>query len=72
MAFGAHPGGAALLHTLLDNVRDALVIGLHEIFVIGAILMTVGVVFNFFLRDVTLRKKGEPMPEVSAPAGSQE
>jgi EmrB/QacA subfamily drug resistance transporter len=57
--FGAHPGGAAVLHTLLNNVRDALVIGLHEIFLIGAFLMTIGVVFNFFLRDVALRKKGE-------------
>ncbi len=65
--FGAHPGGAALLHQLLNNVRDALVIGLHEIFLIGAILMTVGVVFNCFLRDVTLRKKGEPVPEATDP-----
>jgi EmrB/QacA subfamily drug resistance transporter len=71
-AFGAYPGGTALLHKLLDNVRNALVVGLHEIFFVGAILMTIGVVFNFFLRDVALRKKGEHVSAEPAAASSTE
>lgn len=56
-SFGRYPGGTDLLHKLLHNVRDALVVGLHEIFLIGAILMTVSVIVNLMLREVPLRKK---------------
>ena len=66
--FGAHPGGAVLLHKLLNNVRDALVAGVHEIFLIGALLMTIAVVFNYFLREVALRKKGEHVGAVNSTA----
>jgi len=59
--FSMYPGGPGLLHQLFSNVRDALVVGLHQIFLIGAILMGVAVVFNLLLRDVALRKKGEPV-----------
>jgi len=55
--FGKFPGGMELLHKLLDNVRIALVDGLHAIFLMGAILMVVAVVVNMFLREVPLRKK---------------
>lgn len=64
-AFGQYPGGTALLHRLLYNVRNALVHGLHAIFVIGALLMMVGVAVNLFLREVPLRKRG-PAPEALA------
>lgn len=57
MAFGQYPGGTALLNRLMDNVRNALVHGLHAIFVIGAVLMVIGVVVNLFLREVPLRKR---------------
>lgn len=56
-AFGQYPGGTALLHRLLENVRDALVHGLHSIFVIGALLMVAAVVVNLFLREVPLLKR---------------
>jgi hypothetical protein len=56
-AFGQYPGGASLLHRLLENVRNALVHGLHAIFVIGALLMAVGLVVNLFLREVPLQKR---------------
>jgi MFS family permease len=56
-AFGAYPGGTNLLHALLNNVRDGLIQGLHAIFLMGAVLMTVAVVVNFFLREVPLRKR---------------
>jgi EmrB/QacA subfamily drug resistance transporter len=57
LAFGRYPGGTALLHKLLDNVRNALVDGLHAIFLIGAILMVVGLIVNLFLHEVPLRKR---------------
>ena len=61
-AFGARPGGTALLHKLLDNVRVALVDGLHAIFVMGTILMLGTIAANLFLREVPLKKKGEFHP----------
>lgn len=61
-AFGQYPGGLDLLHRLLDNVRNSLAHGLHSIFLIGALLMAVGLLVNLFLRDVPLR--GRPaVPE---------
>jgi EmrB/QacA subfamily drug resistance transporter len=65
-AFGQYPGGTELLHKLLENVRNALVHGLHTIFVIGAVLMVAGVIVNLFLREVPLRKR------TAAPVPSQE
>ena len=58
-AFGQYAGGTALLHRLLENVRNALVHGLHAIFVIGALLMVVAVVVNLFLREVPLQKRAQ-------------
>jgi EmrB/QacA subfamily drug resistance transporter len=51
------PGDLLLVRRLLGNVRQALLEGLHSIFVMGAILMSVVIVVNFFLREVSLRKK---------------
>jgi hypothetical protein len=62
IAFGRFPGGTELLHTLLENVRNALVDGLHAIFVMGAILMAVGLAVNLFLREVPLRKRAAVAP----------
>lgn len=62
-AFSRYPGGTALLHQLLDNVRFALVDGLHAIFLTGAILMVLAVGANLLLRDVPLRKKHGPAVE---------
>jgi hypothetical protein len=53
-----------LLHKLLDNVRVALLDGLHDIFLAGAILMVVAVGANLLLRDIPLRKKHDPVAEV--------
>jgi EmrB/QacA subfamily drug resistance transporter len=51
------PGQLLLIQRLFGNVRQALLEGLHSIFVMGAVLMSVAVVVNFFLREVPLRKK---------------
>jgi len=39
-------------------------VGLHAIFLMGAILMGVAVIVNLFLREVPLRKKGVAAAEV--------
>jgi MFS family permease len=51
------PAQLLLIQRLFGNVRQALLEGLHSIFVMGAVLMSVAVVVNFFLREVPLRKK---------------
>jgi MFS family permease len=51
------PGQLLLIQRLFGNVRQASLEGLHSIFVMGAVLMSVAVVVNFFLREVPLRKK---------------
>ncbi len=57
--FSQFPGGVQLLHKLFENVKIALVQGLHAIFTVGAFLMLVAVAVNIFLKEVPLRKKGE-------------
>ncbi|HUJ48633.1 MAG TPA: MDR family MFS transporter [Bryobacteraceae bacterium] len=59
---GVQPGDLLLLRRLLGNVRDALFQGLHQIFVIGSILMVFAIIVNFFLQEVPLRKKHHVQP----------
>jgi len=54
--YSLQPHGADLLHLLLNNVRVALLDGLHDIFLAGAILMVAAVGANLLLRDIPLRK----------------
>jgi EmrB/QacA subfamily drug resistance transporter len=62
--YSLQPHGRDLLHKLLDNVRVALLDGLHYIFLAGAILMVVAVGANLLLRDIPLRKKHSAAAEV--------
>ena len=59
---GVQPGDLLLLQRLLGNVRDALFQGLHQIFVIGSILMVFAIAVNLFLQEVPLRKKHHAQP----------
>ena len=61
VAFGKYPGGLALLQTLFDNVRTALIHGLHRIFVASAIIMALSIVLHLLLKDVRL-KSGAAQP----------
>jgi MFS family permease len=69
--YSLQPHGSDLLHLLLNNVRVALLEGLHYIFLAGAILMVAAVGANLLLRDIPLRKKTHahaaeaPVSEVS-------
>jgi MFS family permease len=56
--FSRHAGGIDLLHTLLANVRTALIHGLHLIFLTSAFVMSAAVLLNLMLRNVPLRKHG--------------
>ncbi len=62
--FGLRPHGTELLHKLLENVRVALLDGLHSIFLAGAMLMLVTIGANLLLRDIPLRKKHAAATEV--------
>ena len=54
--FAQLPGGAQLLQTLLGNVKDSLVYAIQGSFLLGAVLMAVACVVNFFLKEVPLRR----------------
>jgi len=60
--FGKYPGGLQLLQKLFDNVRFSLVHGIHAIFVVGAIIMSLAVLWNFTLREIPLRGHKEAPP----------
>jgi len=55
---------AALLKTLLGNVRSSLVHGINLIFVSSAVIMSATVVLNLMLRNIPLR---HGTPKVEAP-----
>jgi hypothetical protein len=54
--FSRYAGGIDLLHTLLGNVRAALIHGLHLIFFTSAFIMSAAVLLNALLKNVPLRK----------------
>jgi len=53
--FGKYPGGLQLLHKLLDNVKFSLEHGIHALFIAGAVIMSIAVLWNFTLREIPLR-----------------
>ena len=59
---GVGPSDLLLVKQLAGHVRDALLQGLHQIFLIGSILMVGAVIVNFFLREVPLRRKHHAQP----------
>jgi len=53
--FGRYPNGLALMQTLMLNVRESLVHGLHLIFVSSVCVMAGAAVLNLLLKNVPLR-----------------
>ena len=53
--FSRYPNGLELMQTLMINVRESLVHGLHLIFVSSACVMAGAVVLNLLLKNVPLR-----------------
>ncbi|HYL34976.1 MAG TPA: MDR family MFS transporter [Bryobacteraceae bacterium] len=50
------PADLLLVRQLAGSVKQALLQGLHQIFVIGSVLIVFAVAVNFFLQEVPLRK----------------
>jgi len=61
--FSRYPNGLELMHTLMLNVRESLVHGLHLIFVSSACVMGGAVVLNLLLKNVPLRTHDAPSTE---------
>jgi hypothetical protein len=57
--FGRYAGGVDLLHTLMADVRTALIHGLHLIFFTSSFIMSAAVVLNLLLKSVPLRKHAQ-------------
>jgi len=58
--FSRSPNGLDLMQTLMVNVRESLVHGLHLIFVSSACVMAGAVVLNLLLKNVPLRTHHYP------------
>jgi len=58
--FSRYPNGLDLMQTLMVNVRESLVHGLHLIFVSSACVMAGAVVLNLLLKNVPLRTHHHP------------
>jgi EmrB/QacA subfamily drug resistance transporter len=61
--FSRYPNGLELMQTLMVNVRESLVHGLHLIFVSSACVMGGAVVLNLLLKNVPLRTHQAPSVE---------
>jgi hypothetical protein len=65
-AFAKYPGGPELLNRLFLDVRVSLIHALQVIFIMGAVVMGVGVLVNALLPEVPLRGRAEGVqPQVS-------
>ena len=54
-AFGKYPGGLELLQRLFDDVKNSLAHAIHLLFIVGAVIMTLAVLWSFTLREIPLR-----------------
>ncbi len=54
-AFGKYPGGPQLLQKLFDDVKFSLAHGIQVLFIAGAVIMSIAVLWNFTLREIPLR-----------------
>ncbi len=53
---GAGAQADALLAQLLDAIRLALAVALHDVFLVATVIMAIAVVSAFFLREIPLRR----------------
>jgi MFS family permease len=63
----AGPEGAVAMAPLVDAVKRALSSSLHDVFLVGAIVVSLGIVFSLLLVDIPLRASNRPphpSPEV--------
>jgi len=70
--FAAIPNGAALLNSLLLDVKDSLVSAVGLVFLIATGIVALGVIANLFLPEIPLRKafNFEQKAEAASPEGA--
>lgn len=67
--FAQIPNGPQLLQAMLLDVRESLVYAIQGSFLLGAVLMAIACVVNFFLKEVPLRKtNADPVAVPATPA----
>jgi hypothetical protein len=65
------PQGAQIFDTLLQAIKLALVMALHDVFLLGAVLSACGVVTVMFLKELPLRKSYAPVAEAASETAAQ-
>jgi EmrB/QacA subfamily drug resistance transporter len=60
--FGKYPGGLRLLAKLFENVKFSLAHGIHQIFIAGAVIMCIAIVWNLTLKEIPLRGHAKEAP----------
>ena len=56
-AAAAGPGAVALLNQVIEAVRTGLAQGIHNVFVLSLVIMILGLISVFFLKEITLKGK---------------
>ena len=62
------PAGLALFNQVIESVKVGLTAGIHNVFILSVVIMVVGTVAVFFLREIPLRGgrgKQAPAAEIS-------
>jgi EmrB/QacA subfamily drug resistance transporter len=63
-AFAAYgPAGDALFAQLMATIRLSLAQAISDVFLVGALLIALGLIVAFFLREIPLRRGDEPASE---------
>lgn len=60
------PQGLVLFHDFFEAVKASLATGIDNIFVLGMIVMLLGLVSVFFLREIPLRKSHSAQPQAAS------
>jgi EmrB/QacA subfamily drug resistance transporter len=66
------PQGAQAFEALLGAIRVALATSLHEMFLVGSVIVAVGAVVVLFLKEIPLKKSYGRGPASPVPAGAVE
>jgi hypothetical protein len=57
------PAGEALFAQLMATIRLSLAQAISDVFLVGTLLITLGLIATFFLREIPLRGKDDPASE---------
>jgi hypothetical protein len=64
------PQGLALFNQVIEGMKAGLVEGIHDVFILGAVIMVIGLVALFFLKEIELQgghpSRARPVESVEA------